>query len=53
MIKEEMEESAKRYFQTGGTVEIALKVFPALTEEELIAFKQKQHEEEVNKPNTY
>lgn len=40
MIKEEMEESAKRYFQTGGTVEIALKVFPVLTEEELIAIKE-------------
>lgn len=40
MIKEEMEESAKRYFQTGGTVEIALKVFPLLTEEELIAIKE-------------
>ena len=40
MIKEEMEESAKRYFQVGGTVEIALKVFPALTEEELIAIKE-------------
>ena len=40
MIKVEMEESAKRYFQTGGTVEIALKVFPALTEEELIAIKE-------------
>ena len=29
-------ENAKRYFQAGGTVEIALKVFPVLTEEELI-----------------
>lgn len=33
-------ENAKRYFQTGGTVEIALKVFPSLTEEELIAIKE-------------
>lgn len=33
-------ENAKRYFQAGGTVEIALKVFPVLTEEELIAIKE-------------
>jgi len=33
-------ENAKRYFEVGGTVEIALKVFPVLTEEELIAIKE-------------
>ena len=33
-------ENAKRYFQAGGTVEVALKVFPGLTEEELIAIKE-------------
>lgn len=33
-------ETAKRFFETGGTMETALKVFPSLSEEELASIKE-------------
>lgn len=37
--KETAEKSAKLLFENGGTIEMAVKVFPMLTEEELTAIK--------------
>lgn len=39
MIKEETAENAKRFFENGGVLETAIKVFPKLSEEELILIR--------------
>lgn len=39
-VEEETFETAKRFFETGGTLETALKVFPSLSEEVLISIKE-------------
>lgn len=39
-VEEETFETAKRFFETGGTMETALKVFPSLSEEVLISIKE-------------
>ena len=39
MIEEETEKIAKRFFETGGTLETAIKVFPMMTEEKLASIK--------------
>lgn len=37
--KKTLQESAKLLFENGGTLEMAIKVFPMLTEEELLSLK--------------